>query len=251
MLKKYYVTFVFLAAFFITSSSVITSSVFADTNFGIGALVGLGYASNSKMNDVVAGYGDEVADDLNDVNSTSVFKGKADNAGFAYGFDLDARVIGDSFGVGCSLGYQVGGESSSSAEASGYESKQSLSLELSSTVYLLTLYYKHVIDESSFILFGAGPGFYNSKMKLAEEASGFVSGNFKDEYEYTGSTWGGHFKVEYNYLIGSVDIFAGLLGRYAKVSEFEKDGVALTVSGEKLEGNFTGALIYFGVGFMI
>jgi len=250
MIKKFYIRVVLVTMFFVSGSLFNLTPVFADTNFGIGAIIGLGYAPNSQMNDAVAGYGDAAAAALNAVNSTTVFKGTKENAGFAYGFDLDTRLLVDSFGFGCTIGYQGGGTSSSTAEASGYQSKQSLTFYLSSVSYLATLYYRHIIDETSFLLIGAGPGYYKGTMKLTEEAKGFISGNFKDEYSYGGSTWGGHVKAEYNVLLGSIDLFGGVMGRYAKISEFKKGGIALTSSGKKLEGNFTGALVYFGAGLM-
>lgn len=249
MLKKFYLPL--FCSIFVVSTVFTSSALFAGTDFILGISGDLGYAPNSQMNDAVSGYGDAAADSLNTLNSTSAFSGKEEKAGFAIGVDLDAKLLVDSFGIGFSTGYQLGSQSSSVAEASGYSSEQSLTINLSAIAYLATLYYRYVLDEKSFLLIGAGPGYYKSTMTLTEEASGFSSGNFKNEYKYSGSTWGGHFKLEYNAVAGSVDFFAGVTGRYAKVDEFKKDGVTLTSSGKKMEGNFTGVVIYCGAGFMI
>lgn len=240
--KKFYCFLVF----FILSAS----AIYAETDFSVNLSGNLGYVPNSSMDDSIDIYGDAVAEQLNALNNTSLFEGKNDKAGFGYGADIEARMLMDSIGFGLSLGYQVGGESVSKAEADGYKSEQSLSLELTAVSYLATVYYKHAITESGYLLLGAGGGYYDGTMTLTEEAKGFASNNFKNDYEFAGSTWGGHLKMEYNYLIGSVDLFGGVMARYAKIDEFKKSGHPLTSDGDdNIEGSFSGVLFYLGAGY--
>jgi hypothetical protein len=214
----------------------------------IDATMGFGYAGNKQMNDAVGGYGDYVAGELNTLNSTNVFSGNEDKAGFQYHLDLELRYLMSSFGFGASFGYHGGGKSESVAEADGYESKQSLSITLSATPVLGTLYYRQNLSDFFDLVFGIGAGYYNGQMVVKEEASGFVSGNFSNEYEYKGSTVGYHGKIELISKSSFYHFYAGILGRYAQIDEFKNGSTTLTVNGKKLEGNFTGATLYFGAG---
>jgi hypothetical protein len=221
------------------------------TNFALVVSGGLGYAKNSSMDDAVSWYGNDAATALNILNGTTVFYGDNDKAGFAAMADLEGRLFLGNIGFGLGIGYQSGGKSKSAAKADGYQSEQSLTLKLEAISYLGTMYYRSILSENSFLTFGAGIGYYNATMTVIEEASGFMSGNFKYEYEFTGSAWGGHASIEYNYLYGNIDIFGGALIRYANVKEFKRNGNALTYNNYKVEGNFTGIVFYIGAGFMI
>lgn len=235
---------------FMSACLLFSSAAYADVNYGIAGIFGMGYTPNSSMDDAVAFYGDTASTTLNKLNKTTLFKGSKDKAGLAIGADLEARLFVDEFGIGVSWGYLYGGKSKSSAEAEGYKYKQTLSLKLDSYAYMATFYYRYVIDTNGFLLIGGGPGFYKGTMEYKEEASGFTTGNFNYTYEYTGNAWGGHLKLEYNLLVGPLDMFAGVMGRYAKIEKFERNGDVLTSSGENVEGNFSGFLVYIGAGLL-
>jgi len=229
----------------------VSSTVFADVNVSFNVLGGLGWAPNGNMDDSVSWYGNDRATYYNTTYSTSVFKEENDGAGVAYGIDFEPRILFENFAIGVSIGYHVGGESTSTAKASGYTNEQSLSLKLKSTPYLGTLYYKRNLSGDSFLLIGGGIGYYKSTMVVTEEASGFASGNFENEYEFTGSTIGYHARVEANIQVGMVDIIGGLMVRYAKIDTFSNNGNTLTYNGDNVEGNFSGILCYLGAGLMI
>jgi hypothetical protein len=220
------------------------STVYAETSFSINLIGNMGYVPNSSMDDAVKGYGDFIANSID----PDVFKGKDEKSVLGAGIDLEGRFFLGSIGFGLSAGYQYGGESKSVAKASGYASEQYLSLTLTAITYLGTVYYKHSIDETSFVLLGVGGGYYQGTMTLTEEAKKFMSGNFKDEYDFEGNTLGGHIKVEYNRMMGSAALFGGVMGRYASIDEFKRGGIALNFGDGNIEGSFSGLLLYFGAG---
>ena len=224
------------------------SAVYAETKFSINLIGNIGYVPNSSMDDAVKGYGDFIAADLNLVNPGDPFKGKDEKSVLGAGIDLEGRLFLGSIGFGLSAGYQYGGESRSVAKASGYASEQYLSLTLTAITYLGTVYYKYSMDENSFVLLGVGGGYYQGTMTLTEEAKKFMNGNFKDEIDFKGNTLGGHIKIEYNKMIGSIALFGGVMGRYANIDEFKKSGFILTSGDDNIEGSFTGLLLYCGAG---
>ena len=238
----------FRKLFFVLLFVFAVTAVYAETSFSINLIGNMGYVPNSSMDDAVKGYGDATAIALNAVNPGDPFKGKDEKSVLGAGIDLEGRLFLGSIGFGLSAGYQYGGESRSVAKASGYASEQYLSLTLTAITYLGTVYYKHSIDETSYVLLGVGGGYYQGTMTLTEEAKKFMSGNFKDEYDFEGNTLGGHIKVEYNRMMGSISLFGGVMGRYANIDEFKKSGFALTSGGDTIEGSFSGLLLYFGAG---
>ena len=238
----------FRKLFFVMLIIFTVSAVYAETNFSINLSGNLGYVPNSSMDDAVSWYGDDTAEELNTLNSTDVFKGKNEKAGLGAGIDLEGRLFLNNLGLGLSLGYQYGGESRSVAKAGGYDTEQSLSLTATALSYLGTVYYKYTLAETSYVLLGAGGGYYQGKMQIKEEAKGFASGNGSDEIDFDGSTWGAHLKAEYNYAMDSIGFFGGVMARYASIDEFKKDGAVLTSDGDNIEGNFSGVLLYFGAG---
>lgn len=208
----------------------------------------LGYVPNSSMDKAVKSYGDFTAIELNAVNIGDPFKGEDKKSVLGAGADLEGRFFLGSIGFGLSAGYQYGGESKSTAKASGYASEKYLSLTLTAISYLGTAYYRHVINETSFLLLGVGGGYYQGTMKLTEEAKKFLNNNFKNKIDFKGNALGGHIKLEYNRMLGSAALFGGVMGRYVNIDKFKKNGIALTSNGSNIEGGFSGLLLYCGAG---
>lgn len=232
-------------AFFLLSAA---SASYAAIDVVIALTGNAGYVPNGSMDDAVSWYGDDAAWDLNVYNFTDSFEGETSGAWYAAGADFEPRIFYNAFGLGLSAGYQYGGKTASKASSEDYTSVQSLAMTLTAFSYLGTFYYSFNINKNSSIVLGLGGGYYQAAITRVEKAEGFATGNFKTTTEYTGSTFGAHLKVEYNRRSGKLNYFFGIMGRYANVDEFEGDDGSLVFQNENVEGSFTGAFAYAGIG---
>ncbi len=223
------------------------------TKFMLGFDFGLGYAKNDDLNDGTKDFGPVVRDQYKTKYPSYNWYYKHDKAGLAWGTDLEARILGDTLGMGLSIGYHSAGKAKNSVKAEGYTAEHYYSAEITAIPILATLYYKVNMANDNFFLLGAGGGYYKGQLTVTEEAKNFADGNFKNDFRADGSTWGVHAKAEFDFVFSQVvSFFVGLNVRYAKIDEFKYNGstVIITSTGKKVEGNFTGFLMYFGAGLI-
>jgi hypothetical protein len=217
--------------------------------FFLGADLGAGYSYNSRLNSATAGYGKAAAAELNDLNGTTLFRAKEEKAWLSAGIDLEPRYFfpGD-MGFGLSIGYHLAGVAKSTAKAEGYQPEQYFSATITAIPVLATAYVRNSFRDNLVLVCGLGAGYYMGTLHIIEEAKGFTYGNFKNEYTAKGDAYGVHAKAEADYFIGRYGIYGGLLLRYAKIKSFSHGGgdVRMPKTGERVEGSFTGFLLYVG-----
>lgn len=246
------------------------SSLFAKNIF-LGLSLGGGYTYNPQLDDVVEGAGDEAADLLNTEHGVTTFRGEDEKSGVAVGIDLEGRVYLDNLGIGLSIGFHQAGRAESTAKSDSHTAEYSFKAMIVGLPILLTGYYK-IGFENLYIVLGAGVGWYNSwaiadlEIKDSPNTSlvhwlvlGGTRSSDGNEYERTWGAWGStvgvHAKGEIHLALGFIDIFGGVMGRYAEVTEFKDDDGEIVKlksqsSGEyeNLVGSFTGVFFYIGAG---
>ncbi len=230
-----------------------------DTGLKINIIVGLGvgYANNSGLSDFNESYGNYVVDNLNayliSEGYTGDFSGSNEKADSMYDLYAEIRALSSSFGFGVGIGY-FSTESELKADSGYWADELSIKSELTSVPVIFTAYYKTTLSynnpgDYSFLLFGAGVGYYPSKITITTDLDS--GGKATDEYE--GSAIGYHALIEYNTsFLRTLNGFIGIRARFMEISEFKDGSYTLNQEdGSKVEAGFTGADIYFGLGIMI
>jgi hypothetical protein len=254
MIKKFYASVVFLAVFCISATALFAqedgSGEFT-TSFQILGSMSLGYAGNSDINDLAKDSGNEDVNwfNANIVSANNSFSAENTSANFTYGFDLELRLFFENFGIGAEVGYHEA-QAKSEVTSTKWSNNATTEVTLSVVPVVATLYYMIPMESSkSFVLFGAGAGYYSGKLKfdwvqVAPDNSFVLEGKQ--------STIGYHALVEYDYVMESgLTFYTGLKGRYVHFNEFDKDGSPLMYNGKNLEASLTGVNWYFGAGFSI
>ncbi len=251
------VTLFSTAAFLVLA---VSSSVFAQNAgmFHLAVQAGLGYAQNRDMNHLVAGFGDETAADVNawcaSHSKAGGFEGSETRANWNYGIDLEPRLFFGSFGVSMSVGYHATSRAESSVESPNWRDSASISMQMKVVPVCATVYYRADLGDSAFMLLGAGAGYYRATLKYHDVDNISVSYyyGYDETFTFKGDTVGYHARVEFDYLYGPIAFYAGVMGRYVNIDNFERNGAPLKNSdGTRFEAGLTGIYSYFGAAYMI
>lgn len=256
MIKKFYFLPVFFLVFFmiwILHNNLFAQSAESLPSFQILASGSIGYASNSDINKATKGSGQEDVTYLNSIAGGDYFSADNTGANFTYGFDLSFRIFFDNIGLGGEVGYHTA-EAKSKVTSSVYTDKTTTTSSLDVVPVVITLFYRIGIDSmpNSFVLVGAGAGYYNGKLKIVDKYENGL-GSSSDWLNVKGkqSTIGYQAVLEYDYILSSLTFFTGIKARYVQFSKFEDSGYAITNNGDNIEGGLTGINWYLGVGLSI
>ncbi len=256
MIKKFYASVVFLVVICISSTALFAqedgSSGASTTSFQILGSLSLGYAGNSDINGLAKDSGNEDAAwfNANIVSANNSFSAENTSANFTYGFDLDLRLFFGSFGIGAEVGYHEA-QAKSEVTSTKWANNATTEVTLSVVPVVASLYYMIPMESSrSFLLFGAGAGYYSGKLKFDWVQ---VAPNDSFVLEGKQSVIGYHALVEYDFVMESgLTFFTGLKARYVKFDKFKDGGDTVkTYSGESLGASLSGINCYFGAGFSI
>ncbi|HOP30310.1 MAG TPA: hypothetical protein P5120_04615 [Spirochaetota bacterium] len=211
----------------------------------------MGYAPNKKMNDFSKSMAESVAEQYNLLAEAISEPGgfsvtDSSKADINFGADLEMRFWGDRVGFGFGTGFHYT-ESSASVTSPHWPDNPEYTLSLLVIPVSGTLYFRQPVSQNSFLALGVGAGYY----------FGFLDGELESDYTIPhqvavpepisdGTCIGYHAKIEYNYVIGNLNLCGGIAGRYVKFSEFEESGVTY-----KIDAGLTGVSIYAGAGISI
>lgn len=247
MIKKFYVSAA-LAAVFLMSGSMLFAQEAENTLQILGSF-SLGYASNSDMNNVTKDDGENISDYYNTLSGTDDFKSKDSSASFTYGFDADLRYFFGNFGIGGEVGYHAA-EAKSKVSGSGWQDKASSTATLTVVPLAASCYYRFTAPESkSFLLVGAGLGFYSGEMKYVLKDDDTIAGDYGYTLKGSQTVIGYHALIEYDLVFdGGLTVFTGLKARYVQFDEFKDGSAVLTCNGDNFEAGLTGINWYLGAG---
>jgi len=254
---KKFLTIISLNICFLTSSMLSLSAQDAPENtftypsFQILASFNLGYAYNPDMNDWTEARGDELSDYYNDLAGANDFSSKTSAGDFVIGVDAELRFFSDNFGFGAGTGYS-NCEAEAEVKGSGWSDKGIFTLNLDVIPLIGTLYYRKALTDRSFILFGAGAGYYMATMNAEYKDKDTIPGDDGYDYDFKASAIGYHVKCEYNHLFSSFFVSGGVLARYVEFDKFEDDGIKIIMdNGDNLGAGLTGATVYVSAGVFI
>ncbi len=203
----------------------------------------MGYSDNSSLRED----NHRDAEKFLDEDSSYIIE-KNDSGNLTKGFGLESRFFYYSLGVGL-IPISIYYYDDVKTKISDTHSTTTLVSEIS--IYqLLTIntYYRYMISESSFMLFGAGIGLCWANIGLDEDANlhtpDSVGQKYGDWLQATGL--GYNLMAEYNYLLGNITMALGVGVRYTRIGDF---------SGEygndfDIEATLTGWHAYFAAGVM-
>jgi len=256
MIKKLYFLSVFLIVFSLTGIigfSQENTGTPEDLLPGFQLILSgdLGYAKNSDVKKFAESHGQDAADEYNAYAAAhSVVGGfevdKTTNPDINYGVDIELRFSSGNFGLGIGAGYHSA-QSVSKVSSPNWANKIEYTASLDVIPLVATLYYRDVINEFSFLSFGAGAGYYIG-MFDGEMTSNETIPMDVDVYEplSDSSTIGYHIKAEYSYLYRPFCVTAGIMGRYVQFDEFKDEHMKI-----KMDAGLTGISIYLAAGLAI
>jgi len=254
---KKFLTIICLNVCILTSSVLSLSAQDAQENgfqypsFQALASFNLGYAHNPDMDDWTEYCGDALSDYYNSITGTDDFSSKTSSGDFVIGVDAELRFFSDNFGFGAGAGYS-NCEAETEVKGSGWADKGIISLNLDVIPLTGTLYYRKSLTDKSFILFGAGAGYYMATMNAEYKDKDTIPGDDGFDYDFKATAIGYHVKCEYNHLFNSFFVSGGVLARYVEFEKFEDDGMKIIMeNGDNLGAGLTGAVVYVSAGVFI
>jgi len=247
MLKKIYVTALFLTFFSMTGSFLFAQGNDTAPPLQILGSISLGYANNSDMNDAAKDRGEQDADYYNSLVAGDPFSADNSSANFTYGFDLDLRYFFGNFGVGAETGYHTA-EAESKVSASGWEDESTTTVELTVIPVVANVFYKiSAGSANSFFLIGAGVGYYSGTMEYKYEDDDTLAGDDSFTKKDKNSAMGCNALVEYDFVLDNgITFFTGVKARYVEFDKFEDEGFKISDGG-----SLTGVNWYIGAGVSI
>ena len=211
----------------------------------------MGYAHNADMDDWAEARGDALADYYNSVTGTSDFDSENSTGKFTYGIDAELRFFSDALGFGAGSGYNMC-KSEAKVTGSGWVDEGTYTLTLGVVPVIGTVYYRSAIDNNSFLLFGAGIGYYMASMNAKYDDKDTINTTTGYDYDFDTSTIGYHLKCEYDLILGNFFLSAGVLARYVEFDKFKDNGVTIIMNnGDNLGAGLTGATVYLAAGIAI
>lgn len=256
MIKKYYFLPVFLAAFIFTGSIGFAENktdIDNDSLPGFQLLLSgeIGYAKNSDVKKFAESHGQYTADEYNAYAASIPVVGgfkvdKTTNPNPYYGVDIELRFSSGNFGFGLGAGLHSA-QSVSKVSSPNWADKIEYTTSLNVIPLVATLYYREVINEYSFLSFGAGAGYYIGQLDGELSSNATIPMDVEvDEPLYDSSAIGYHIKAEYTLYYKPFCLTAGIIGRYVQFDKFEEDDIKI-----KMDAGLTGVSIYLAAGLAI